>query len=278
MKIKEFFPSLIKSLQLRRLETGRLDSDNRPASEAIVSLTSIPSRLRFLDLTIRSLMAQSIRPKKILLWLHEDLRGKEPKALRSLVGEMFSIHYSGLTCSHRKLIHTLELYPDAVIVTCDDDQLYPNDWLERLVDDHKQFPGEIIANECKLIAYSADGETLPYKQWSGKVNAGFSDASLMPVGYGGVLYPPHTLLSEVTVSDLFLKLSPKADDLWFKAMSFLKGTPCRKASNPSAMPIPVIGTRQTTLAQSNVKLDQNREQWDALREYFQFTTVNSGLN
>ena len=275
MKIKEFFPSLIRSLQLRRLKTARPDSDNRSASEAIVSLTSIPSRLRFLDLTIRSLMIQSVRPNKILLWLHEDLRGKEPKALRSLVGEMFSIHYSDLTCSHRKLIHTLELYPDAVIVTCDDDQLYPNDWLERLIEDHKRFPGEIIANECKLIACSADGETLPYKQWPGKVSAGFSDASLMPVGYGGVLYPPDSLLPVVTDSELFLKLAPKADDLWFKAMSYLKGTPCRKASKPSATPIPVIGTRQTTLAQSNVKLDQNRDQWDALRDYFQFTTVNS---
>ena len=278
MKIKEFFPSLIKSLQLRRLKSARLHSDNRPASEVIVSLTSIPSRLRLLDLTIRSLMIQSVRPAKILLWLHEDLQGKEPKALSALVGEIFSIHYSDLTCSHRKLIHTLELYPDAVIVTCDDDQLYPNDWLERLVEDHKRFPGEIIANECKLIACSEDGETLPYKQWSGKIDAGFSDASLMPVGYGGVLYPPDSLLPEVTDPDLFLKLAPKADDLWFKAMSFLKGTTCRKASNPSAMPLPVIGTRQTTLAQSNVKLDQNREQWDALRHYFQFTTVNSAQN
>ena len=278
MKIKEFLPSLIKSLQLRRLKRAQLESHSRPNCEAIVSLTSIPSRLRFLDMTIRSLMIQSVQPKRILLWLHEDLRGKEPKALRSLVGEMFSIHYSDLTCSHRKLIHTLELYPDAVIVTCDDDQLYPNDWLERLIEDHKRFPGEIIANECKLIACSADGETLPYKQWPGKVSAGFSDASLMPVGYGGVLYPPDSLLPVVTDSELFLKLAPKADDLWFKAMSFLKGTPCRKASKPSATPIPVIGTRQTTLAQSNVKLDQNRDQWDALRDYFQFTTVNSAPN
>ena len=223
-------------MQLKRLGLAQLESHDRESCEAVVSLTSIPSRLRFLDLTIRSLMAQSIRPGKILLWLHEDLRGKEPKALRSLVGEMFSIHYSGLTCSHRKLIHTLELYPHAVIVTCDDDQLYPNNWLERLVEDHKRFPGEIIANECKSILCSADGETLPYKQWPGKIDAGFSDASLMPVGYGGVLYPPDSLLPEVTDSVVFLQLAPKADDLWFKAMSFLKGTPCRKATRSSQTP------------------------------------------
>jgi hypothetical protein len=278
MKLKEFFPSIFRSLHLRKLKVSELESHEREACEAVVSLTSIPSRLRFLDLTIRSLMAQSVRPGKILLWLHEDLRGKEPKALRSLIGEMFSIHYSELTCSHRKLIHTLELYPDTVIVTCDDDQLYPDNWLERLLQDHRRFSGEIIANECKLIACSPEGETLPYREWPGKINAGFSDDSLMPVGYGGVLYPPDSLLPEVTNSELFLKLAPKADDLWFKAMSFLKGTSCRKASNPSATPLPVIGTRQTTLAQSNVKLDQNREQWDALRDYFKFTTVNSDMN
>ena len=276
MKLREMIPSFVRSVQLRRLDHTRLNDHQRPVCDTVVSLTSIPSRLRFLDLTIRSLMIQSVRPRKIVLWLNEGLRGKEPEALRSLTGDLFMIHYSELTCPHRKLVHTLELYPETVIVTSDDDQLYPDNWLELLYEDHKRFPNEIIANSCKMIAYSADGETLPYEQWTGKIDPGMSDASLMPVGYNGVLYPPDSLLPEVTDSELFLRLAPRADDLWFKAMSYLKGTSCRKASRPSAKPVPVLGTRKSTLAHTNVKLDQNRAQWNALRSYYQFTTAGQG--
>ena len=77
----------------------------------IVSLTSIPSRLSTLHLTIRSLLNQDKRPKKIILWLHHSLKKEIPKNLAALENDLFEIMYSDLICSHRKLIHSLTLFP-----------------------------------------------------------------------------------------------------------------------------------------------------------------------
>ncbi len=39
-----------------------------------------------------------------------------------------------------------------------------------------------------------------------------------------MLYPPHSLDKIVTNKDLFIKLAPSADDVWFWAMALLQGT------------------------------------------------------
>ena len=93
----------------------------------------------------------------------------------------------------------------------------------------------------------------------------------MPIGYGGVLYPPHTLFHEVQNRDLFLRLTPRADDLWFKAMSYLAGTQTRRSSQPGQKPIPILGSQKISLQKTNVKKDGNFVQWLALSEHYGFT-------
>ena len=272
MKLKEYIQYIKRATQLKRLDQDALNHRQRPEVPVVVSLTSIPSRLKQIHLPLRSLMAQSVRPTTIVLWLNEDLKDHLPESLTRLTGDLLEIRYSTLTCSHRKLIHSLDAFPEQCIVTCDDDVMYPTDWLERLWQEHEQHPDEIIANRCNLVTYDADGNTLPYREWIKRVPPGTSSPALMPAGYGGVLYPPHSLRPETTNASLFLELAPQADDLWFKAMSYLNGTQCRRASRPSDKPIPVRGTQSITLAKTNIREDRNREQWDALRRYFQFTT------
>jgi len=41
---------------------------------------------------------------------------------------------------------------------------------------------------------------------------------LSPLGVGGVLYPPHIFSNEIFNVDVFLKICPIADDLWFWVM------------------------------------------------------------
>ncbi|GGX60386.1 glycosyltransferase family 2 protein [Saccharospirillum salsuginis] len=272
MKPKEYIQYIKRATQLKRLDHNALNHRQRPEVPVVVSLTSIPSRLKQIHLTLRSLMAQSVRPISIVLWLNEDLKDQLPQSLTSLTGDLLEIRYSPLTCSHRKLIHSLEAFPNQCIVTSDDDVMYPSNWLDRLWREHEDHPDDIIANRCNLITYDSDGNTLPYRDWIKQVPPGTCSLALMPAGYGGVLYPPHSLRPEATNADLFLKLTPKADDLWFKAMSYLNGTLCRRAGQPGEKPVPVHGTQSVTLAKSNIREDHNRLQWDALRNYFQFTT------
>jgi hypothetical protein len=47
---------------------------------------------------------------------------------------------------------------------------------------------------------------------------------ILLTGLGGVIYPPHSLHADVLKEELFMKLSPYGDDLWFWAMAVIKGT------------------------------------------------------
>lgn len=277
MKLKEYPISIKESIKLLRYSSHSLKQKNGKEIELIVSFTSIPSRLKAVNLVVRSLLLQSLRPSKILLWLHRDLRDQVPKNVTRLEGDIFEIRYTPTQSSHSKLVHTLKEFPGSTIVTCDDDLMYPDNWLEDLYREHLSFPKQVLCNRCNMIAYDSNGNTLPYKDWVRGIPGGTSSMSIMPAGYGGVLYPPKCMLPIVTDDNLYFQLAPKADDLWFKAMSFLKGTPSRRIANPSSDFIPIIGTRKYTLATSNIKQDGNRTQWDALRNHFNFKTPDPKL-
>jgi len=268
LKLKEYGPSWLRARHLKSLpveELGRAVDDPLPV---VVTLTSIPSRLQTLHLTIRSLLAQQRKPEKIILWLNYDLRDHLPDALTRLVGDIFEIRFEGLSCSHRKLIFALDAFPDRVLVTCDDDLMYPPDWLERLYSDHDAFPLDILAHECRRITRDAHGVLLPYRDWPTVSEPGISGPDVLAIGYGGVLYPPGCLAPEATDSPLFLRLAPKADDLWFKAMALRKGTVVRRTSRPGPKPLPIIGSQKVSLLKSNVRGDGNRSQWQALCDHF----------
>lgn len=268
MKLKEIPLSIFSSIKLSALSTNSLAKKSKEEIPVIVSLTSIPSRLHTLHLTIRSILDQDSRPKKVILWLHDSLKNEIPKNLRLLESNLFQINYSNLHCSHRKLIHTLELYPQDIIITCDDDMMYRSNWLSLLYLNHLEKPNYIIGNQTRYIRYSKNGELLPYKEWVYKKEDSFNPKAVIPIGAEGILYPPNKLSEQTTNSELFLKLTPKADDLWFKAMAILEGTHAVLAKNRSKTPIPIIGSQKYSLKKSNIGGDKNRTQWLALTAYF----------
>lgn len=267
MKLKELPISLFTAFKLKCKNLSELHGENRESLPVIISLTSIPSRLASLHLVIRSLLLQSKLPEKIFLWLHKDLRNQIPQNLEKLIGKRFEIRYVDLTCSHRKLVHALELFPESVIVTCDDDLMYDPTWLERLYVDHLKYPRDVIAHECREIKYHSK-ELAPYKEWKTQTEPGVTSDWMMPIGYGGVLYPPNSLFKDVTNSELYLKLAPRADDLWFKAMSYQNGTLTRRSLQPGKKPIPILGSQKVSLKHTNVRENGNFDQWKAICNYY----------
>lgn len=268
MKLKEIPLSIFTSLKLSSLSKEVLVLKGKTQLPIVVSLTSIPSRLSTLHLTVRSILNQNVRPKKIVLWLHESLKQEVPKQLGLLECELFEIRYSSLTCSHRKLIHSLELFPNDIIVTCDDDMMYRPNWLFLLYQEHLKNSDAIIANQTRYIQYTKSGKLLPYKLWIYQGDKPFNQNAVIPIGAEGVLYPPNVLWHLATDSDLFLNLAPKADDLWFKAMSFLKESksiPATIKPNPS---IPILGSQKYALKKTNIGGDKNTRQWLDLTAHF----------
>lgn len=268
MKLKELPKALWMVFKLSRNNAERLKSAVDSVLPVIVSLTSIPSRLPILHLVVRSLFLQTKSPELIVLWLHKDLQNKLPSSLTALVGDRFQIRFVEDTFSHRKLIYSLVEFPERVIVTCDDDLMYDPSWLARLWDSHCAYPRAIIAHECRVIQFDNVGEPAAYAAWKTASNKDFTHKWLMPIGYGGVLYPPHSLHQDVTNKTLFLSMAPKADDLWFKAMSHLAGTETRRSIDPGKKPIPIPRSQKDSLKKTNVKQNGNYLQWKAICEHY----------
>lgn len=268
MKLKEIPLSIYNSIRLSALSTKTLHRNSKEIVPVIISLTSIPERLKTLHLTIRSILDQDVKPKKIILWLHHSLKKEIPNSLIILQNDVFEIAYSELTCSHRKLVHSLSLFPEDILITCDDDMMYRSNWLRLLYREHLNNLESIVANQTRYIRYSAQGEILPYKNWVFEAGLLFNPTAVIPIGAEGVLYPPKKLSEKTTDTLLFLELTPKADDLWFKAMALLEGTNSILAATKAKTPIPIIGSQKHSLKKTNIGGDKNRAQWEALTKYF----------
>ncbi|MGJ8734210.1 MAG: glycosyl transferase [Cellulophaga sp.] len=272
MKVFKELPNSIYYSCYLRLKTQKQLIKNKKNIPVIVSLTSIPSRLNNIDIVIKSIFNQTIIPEKIILWLHTSLKDNLPKKLYKLQSNLFEIKYSNLTCSHRKLIHSLKENPDKTIVTCDDDQIYRNDWLELLYDDHLLDSKSIIAHATTQIKIDENDNYLPFIKWRIKEDSKLHNC-LLPIGAWGILYPPNSMSNIILNEELFLKLTPKADDLWFKGMSLLNNTISKKSTKQPKQPIPIIGSQKESLQLENVKKNKNEIQWQALSDHFDLISI-----
>ena len=197
--------------------------------EVILSLTTYNKRIFDVALTIESLFQQTIKANRIILWLAEDeFMGRDlPVKLTKLIDRGLEIRYCEDLKSYKKLIPTLALFPEALIVTVDDDIIYPDVFLENLINAHKENPSYILCYRARQFSFNWMGKLRPYMKWKIASHKQAAALSILPNGIGGILYYPGCFDKQVSRKDLFMKLAPKGDDLWFKAMTLLKGVKCK---------------------------------------------------
>lgn len=200
-------------------------------ANAIVSLTSYGDRVNdIVPYTILSLLKQTVRPQKIVLWLNEEKWNNEnvPRKLKELLPYGLVIKFCKDVRSYTKLVYSIKEFGQYPIITVDDDLFYPQCFIEELYTHHLSYPNKIIVENFCIPAFNNDNNILPYKQWKEyhKIidDTLFSPLLIFPQGFGGVLYPPNCLHDDVTKEELFLKYAPFADDIWFYIMGLLKGT------------------------------------------------------
>ena len=205
---------------------------NSKLPNIVVSLTSYPPRIGTVGQVVLTLLAQTVKPWKIVLWLaREEFPDGEASLPTSLValtkGTVFEIDWCENYRSHKKLIPALRKYPDCAIVTVDDDLLYPPDMLERLVAAYRSSPTEIHSMWVRIIT-AKKGVVQTFLDWNptwissqGSAQPSFDNYIL---GGSGTLYPPGCLDNRVFDSTLMNDLCPNQDDFWFWAMAVLNGT------------------------------------------------------
>lgn len=259
--------SLIRSLQHRKRET-----------DVIISLTTIHTRIKSVEQTIRSIIAGTCLPEGVYLYLDEKTFTAitaQKSFLTPLVDAGF-VHFKVVKDlrSYKKFVYALAEYPEKFIVVCDDDVLYPKYWLSALLETYRKWsdPKIIVCHRAHIVSFEKDGKPKPYLEWS---NTGKKiknpNHMLFPTGTGGVLYPPKSMPAITYDSELFLKYAPTADDIWFWFCALSNGcrfTLTEYPFNPTKFP-EVPGSQVTNLFSINVFQNGNDQQMNNCLEFFQ---------
>ena len=104
-------------------------TENKHKQQVVISMTSFPAAIKFAEQAVRSLLNGSVLPDKLILYvtLSQFAEGEMPETLLALAKQnpVFEIrNYDRDIRSYRKLIPALADFPEAIIVTVDDDVYY----------------------------------------------------------------------------------------------------------------------------------------------------------
>lgn len=187
----------------------------------IVSLTSFPKRIGRVWLTVETLLRQTVLPERIILWLS---RSQFPHGTAQMPRNLLRLRNRGLEIrfvdddlrSHKKYFYAMQEFPEANVVTVDDDMLYPSDMLDTLWRGHVRYPAAVVGNRGKMIYASIPR----YEHWPALDRPTYSE-DLLFVGCSGILYPPHCLHRDAFRVDLIKSLAFTADDIWLSCMARL---------------------------------------------------------
>lgn len=212
----------------------------------IVSLTTINSRLDACERTIESLLDQTLRPHSINLYISEEAYlldqgiSRNHPLLAQIAKLGVNVYVVPNIGPYRKQIPIITQLrssgaPDSsCVVTTDDDVLYPEVAIERIVAQCRK-NGEIAAHRGRRMHRNNER----FGSYAG-FDAPASTSSLenLPNGRNGIAF----LLSHIPFEAKYLAgpvIAPTADDLWLKFVTLVRCIPCA-VLEPSAMMDPAV--------------------------------------
>ena len=246
--------------------------------QIIVSLTSFPAAIPFAIQAIQSILNGSVKPDRIVLYLTASQfpNSTISHELQELIDKnpLFEVRfYEENIRSYTKLIPALRDFPDALIVTIDDDVAYSKNMLRRLLRLHKKYPDAIIGHRVRHLKLNA-----PYRMWKRYKGHRFLIKSMRPkfrnvqIGVGGVLYPPNSLKPEMLDHKIFMEIAPTVDDIWFWAAAVANGTKIAPVPFGSYEPNDLKKPDEICLKKVNIKFksgsDVNRIALENILERF----------
>lgn len=202
-------------------------------NKILISLTVIHTRLPKLHLTLRSLLGQDYKNFEVRIYASREPFLLDhgipdvPAAIQRLISldSRLSWRWVPNIGSYRKLLPALNemIDEDQLIVTADDDTIYPPTWLSTLVQ-YYSLLNCIVTFRGHFIAIR-DGAIAPYRSWMRQGIAENPSELVFPTGKDGVLY--HTSHFDRRVLDYLraLELAPTSDDVWFKWHTAVNNVP-----------------------------------------------------
>lgn len=254
--------------------SSRNSSKHKKEENLIVSLTSFPNRIENVWQVIESMLHQDLMPEKIILWLSkEQFRGEYedlPRSIKKRLSTQFEVRFVDENLmSHKKFYYVMQEYPEHYIVTIDDDLMYDSQLLRRLYETSRLYGNAVVCNYARSIRYS-NGVLLPYNLWPLIESVGHNNIISHNVFFGsggGTIFPPKSLYRDTLDKDLFMKLTPRADDVWLNAMCRLQGTPIICLVSKYNL-FPVSSVKGPKLANDNLNNNYNDIQINRIIEHY----------
>jgi len=189
-------------------------------TDVIVSLTSYGKRVTdAVPYAIYSFFTQTVLPNRIVLWLDKDNWNDDnlPYLLKRLQQSGLEVYYCEDIRSYKKIVPSLQKYPNNPIVTFDDDFYYNATYLQWLLETYAQSDKKTVIGGWGCSPVMQDGKYMPMDKWIDCKKADNDAPIMLFTGYG-TLYPPHVFDGEICNKEVFRKLCPTADDIWCWAM------------------------------------------------------------
>ncbi len=249
--------------------------DSIDSKPIIVSITSYPARIHEAVLAIQTIYRQTMQPDKVILWLGEKKfpnKNKDlPEELLRLITEKgLEIRWCEDLGPHTKYFYAFQEYPDALVITIDDDILYPPDRIENLYQCYLRFPNAVSAGRADFVPVSEFDEMPPVTTWPEEVDAWILQPSmqLYAMGVNGVLYPTvlFSQVSELLDKETIWCVCPYADDLWLKAMQAVAGIPVVVSEPDQPLPLSTVESQATALWHYNCVDGGNNVQWKQIEQ------------
>lgn len=235
----------------------------------IVSLTSYSKRIENVHLTIASLLKQSVQADMIILWLSSEECISEKLAFLEANYDNFEIRFCADMKSYKKLIPTLCEFETELIITADDDIIYPYFFVEKLLVAHINDPSHLHCYRAHKIKLNRNGSTKPYSKWDYETNDSLASHLILPTSGAGVIFKRNMLHEDATNYELASRLSPTADDLWLKVMAFANNTMCKVIEGNLMVGFITIDHDEVQpLSKLNVTLKKNDKYIKALMSYY----------
>lgn len=246
------------------------------SKDITVSLTSYPGRISYVHSVIENIAAQTLKPKRVLLWLAKPQfpNGKDdlPQNLLDCVnrGEVEIRWCDEDLRSHKKYFYTMQEYPDDIVITVDDDLVYPSDMIFNLYQSYLAFPDCVSGMRVHVIGLDRKNKKIiNYSSWMKQFDWEILTPSsqFFATTGAGCLFPPGSVDSHAFNKEKIFELCPFADDIWVNFMVLAKGvkTVCAVKNFGLRYSAP----QEDSLFIYNSANNKNEEQFNAVKDWLE---------
>jgi len=225
----------------------------------LLSMTSWRPRIPDLPLALLTLLEQRLSPAEIVIWIsHADFPLLNPQTIERF--SEFNVRFE--PCDdlkpHKKWLPLLESGYNKPFIICDDDIIYPSNWLENLMLEDR--PDAYVGVRCHEMAFSSNGDLKSYEEWTRDISWRKNPSpNIFITGCGGAIIYPGRIGSKFLDRQEMVQICPMNDDIWLKAAHLESRIPCYKTKF-SFPCLEIPGSESSGLLLSNVDQSRNDKQ------------------